>query len=87
MPAQTRQGRSPRTWTRREVRYTPVTPEVYRSCGFPGADDVANMFQFKEEFEEQCCASRPLDVTRSLNPSAQTFEQWAEANKDHIPRE
>ena len=70
-----------------EVRYAPVSPDVYRGLGFPGADDVGNMFQFKAEFEEEYCARRPLDVTRSLNPEVQSFEQWARANKDRIPRE
>jgi uncharacterized protein YbjT (DUF2867 family) len=70
-----------------EVRYTPVSPEVYRGLGFPGADDVGNMFQFKAEFEKEYCARRPLDVTRRLNPEVQSFEEWARANKDRIPRE
>jgi len=30
-----------------EVRYNEVSPEVYRGFGFPGADDLGNMFQFK----------------------------------------
>ena len=29
-----------------EVVDNEVTPEVYRSFGFPGADDLGNMFQF-----------------------------------------
>ena len=29
-----------------EVRYRPVTPAVFRSFGFPGADDLGNMFQY-----------------------------------------
>ena len=33
-----------------EVRYNNVPPEVYRSFGFPGADDLGNMFQFKRDF-------------------------------------
>jgi hypothetical protein len=30
-----------------EVRYSNVPPEVYRTFGFPGADDLGNMFQFR----------------------------------------
>jgi uncharacterized protein YbjT (DUF2867 family) len=33
-----------------EVRYNDVTPEDYRGFGFPGADDLGNMFQFKRDF-------------------------------------
>jgi hypothetical protein len=34
----------------REILYNDVPPEVYRSFGFPGADDLGNMFQFKRDF-------------------------------------
>ena len=37
---------------RKEVRYNSVPPEVYRAFGFPGADDLGNMFQFKRDFED-----------------------------------
>ena len=30
----------------KEVRYNDVPPDVFRSFGFPGADDIGNMFQF-----------------------------------------
>ena len=36
----------------KEVRYNSVPPEVYRGFGFPGADDLGNMFQFKCDFED-----------------------------------
>ena len=35
-----------------EVRYNDVPPEVYRGFGFPGADDLGNMFQFKRDFND-----------------------------------
>ena len=70
-----------------EVRYNSVTPEIYRSFGFPGAEDLGNMFQFKRDFESYYCGIRPLDVSRSLNPSLQTFETWVAANKSRIPVE
>ena len=35
-----------------EVGTTRVTPEVYRGFGFPGADDLGNMFQFKARLRE-----------------------------------
>ena len=69
----------------REVRYNEVTPEVYRGLGFPGADDLGNMFQFNRDFDQAFCAARRLDVSRELNPSLQTFDQWLERNKGRIP--
>ena len=68
-----------------EVRYNAVPPEVYRSFGFPGADDLGNMFQFKRDFESYYCGARSLEFTRSLNPELLTFDQWLAQNKDRIP--
>jgi uncharacterized protein YbjT (DUF2867 family) len=69
----------------REVVHGAITPEAYRALGFPGADDLGNMFQFKAEFEKEYCASRDVAFSRSLNPSLQTFSRWLAANKDRIP--
>jgi uncharacterized protein YbjT (DUF2867 family) len=68
-----------------DVRYNDVEPEVYRAFGFPGADDLGNMFQFKRDFEDYYCGARSLDVSRSLNPSLQSFDQWLAKNKNRIP--
>ena len=67
------------------VRYNAVSPEVYRSFDFPGADDLGNMFQFKRDFENEFCGARDLDESRALNPSLQTFRQWLQKNADLIP--
>lgn len=69
----------------REVGYNDVPPDVYRSFGFPGADDTGNMFQFKRDFEKEYCGARNLELSRSLNPELQTFAQWLAQNKDRIP--
>lgn len=71
----------------REVRYNDVPPEVYRSFGFPGADDLGNMFQFKRDFNDDFCAARDLAVSRALNPELQTFDQWLAQAKNRIPLE
>ena len=68
-----------------EVRYNNVPPEVYRSFGFPGADDLGNMFQFKRDFNDYFVGARDLGFTRSLNPELQTFDQWLAKHKDQIP--
>ncbi|MDC4204905.1 MAG: NmrA/HSCARG family protein [Candidatus Manganitrophus sp.] len=71
----------------REVRYNDVPPEVYRNFGFPGADDLGNMFQFKRDFNDDFCAARNLAVSRALNPELQTFDQWLAQAKNRIPLE
>lgn len=69
----------------RPVRYQDVPPEVYRGFGFPGADDLGNMFQFNAEFSKEFCALRDLAFSRSLNPRLQTFAQWLAENRERIP--
>ncbi|HEX9672929.1 MAG TPA: NmrA/HSCARG family protein [Burkholderiales bacterium] len=68
------------------VDYNPMTPEEYRRLGTPGAEELANMFQYMQEFESEFCAVRNLDSARALNPSLQTFGGWLSRNKDRIPR-
>jgi uncharacterized protein YbjT (DUF2867 family) len=67
------------------VSYNDVPPEVYRSFGFPGADDMGNMFQFKRDFNDYYCKSRSIEFARSLNPELQSYEQWLAANAKAIP--
>jgi uncharacterized protein YbjT (DUF2867 family) len=69
----------------RPVRYNAVTAEQYRGFGFPGAEDLGNMFQFYAEFEEAFVRARPLDIARRLNPDLQTFAAFLARNKDRIP--
>jgi uncharacterized protein YbjT (DUF2867 family) len=69
----------------REVRYNAVTPEVYRSFGFPGADDIGNMFQFKRDFNDYYRGARDIGFSRSLNPTLQTYDQWLAKHAREIP--
>ncbi len=68
-----------------EVRYNDVPPAVYRSFGFPGAEDLGNMFQFKRDFNEYFCGVRNIEVARALNPALLTFDAWLAQNKARIP--
>ncbi len=70
-----------------EVRYNPVSPETYRGFGFPGAEDLGNMFQFNCDFEQDFCGAREILLSRTLNPSLQTFEVWLDRNASRIPLE
>lgn len=71
----------------REVRYNEVSPDVYRSFGFPGAEDMGNMFQFKRDFESVYAGARSVETSRLLNPGLQTFESWLKRNASRIPVE
>jgi uncharacterized protein YbjT (DUF2867 family) len=67
-----------------KVEYAPVTPEVYRSFGFPGAEDLGNMFQFKADFNDRYTITRPVGRSRDLYPQLQSFSDWAQSNADRI---
>jgi uncharacterized protein YbjT (DUF2867 family) len=67
------------------VSYNAVSPAAYRAFGFPGAEDLGNMFQFNSEFEQDCCDARNISETKSLNPELQTFDRWLGENKSRIP--
>jgi uncharacterized protein YbjT (DUF2867 family) len=70
-----------------QVRYNDVPPDVYRKFGFPGAEDLGNMFQFKRDFQQVFCGARNPAVARALNPALQTFDTWLAHNKNRIPLE
>jgi uncharacterized protein YbjT (DUF2867 family) len=67
------------------IVYNAVAPDVYRGFGFPGADDIGNMFQFKAEFPEVYVKNRSLEESRQLNPELQTFKRWLNENASRIP--
>jgi len=67
------------------VKYNAVDADVYRGFGFPGADEMGNMFQVYRDFEKQVLGARSADVARQLNPQLQNFEQWIAKNKSAIP--
>jgi len=69
----------------REVHHDAVTPEAFRALGFRGAEELGNMFQFQQDFEDYCCGARSVDASRSLNPEMQTFAGWLDRNKGRFP--
>ncbi|MDH4104918.1 MAG: NmrA/HSCARG family protein [Gammaproteobacteria bacterium] len=69
----------------REVAYQAVPFDVFRGLGFPGAEDLGNMFQFNHDFAADFRASRSVEFSRSLNPQLQDFSQWLAAHAREIP--
>ena len=68
-----------------EVRYNAISPAAYRALGFPGADELGNMFQFNTEFATEYCAARDLDTSHRLNPRLTSYTRWLEHNAARIP--
>jgi uncharacterized protein YbjT (DUF2867 family) len=69
------------------VAYNAVTPAQFRQFGFPGAEDLGNMFQFMQDFEGDFCDARDPAIARELNPALLGFRRWLALHKDQIPLE
>ena len=59
--------------------------DEYRALGFPGADDMGNMFEHHAILGEQVRRNRSPEVARALNPALQAFDTWLAANASRIP--
>jgi uncharacterized protein YbjT (DUF2867 family) len=67
------------------VRHVSPPFADYAGFGFPGAADLANMFQYKHDFNTEYCASRPVERSRELHPGLLSFRQWLERNVQRLP--
>jgi uncharacterized protein YbjT (DUF2867 family) len=57
----------------------------YRALGFPGADDMGNMYEHHAILGEAFRRHRSPDLARALNPRLQSFDEWLRANASRIP--
>jgi uncharacterized protein YbjT (DUF2867 family) len=64
----------------RKVAFQDVPFDVYRGMGFPGADDLGNMFQYQALLGDEFLRTRDPVLSRSLNPELLTFDAWLSAN-------
>jgi uncharacterized protein YbjT (DUF2867 family) len=69
----------------RDVVHDAVPFETFRNFGFPGADDLGNMFQFNHDCNDTFRGARSAELSRALNPQLQTFDQWLAAHAREIP--
>jgi uncharacterized protein YbjT (DUF2867 family) len=67
------------------VRYNSISPDDFRALGFPGADELGNMWQFKRDCERTYRARRDLATVRALHPHVADFATWLQANKSRLP--
>ncbi|KAM4698087.1 nmrA-like family domain-containing protein 1 [Rhinophrynus dorsalis] len=63
--------------TGKTIKDAKILPEEYENLGFPGAQELANMFRFY-----MMKPNRDVALTLKLNPKAKKFQQWIEANKE-----
>ena len=62
----------------REVRYAHVPREVFAALGFPGAEDLADMFEFYRVHMPS--RRKEIDDCRKIDPQVQSFGAWLSSN-------
>jgi uncharacterized protein YbjT (DUF2867 family) len=70
-----------------DVEFYDVPFDEYRGLGFPGAEDLGNMFQYQAILGDEFLALRDPQLSRSLNPELMSFDAWLAANASNIPLE
>lgn len=66
------------------VRHVSMPHAVYAQLGFPGAEDLANMFQYYCDFNAEFRAQRPVALSRELHPGLLSFGQWLGIHRDRL---
>ena len=64
----------------KNIIYNYITREVFAKFDFPGAQDLASMFEFNRLHISN--RKEDLEESRRLYPKMQTFESWLTANKE-----
>jgi uncharacterized protein YbjT (DUF2867 family) len=67
------------------VSFYDIPFDEYRALGFPGAEDMGNMFEHHAILGEEFRRHRSPEVARALNPALQSFDRWLSANASRIP--
>ncbi len=68
------------------VRFRALSFAELAEQGFPGAADLAHMFQYKHDFNAAVCALRPVAATAALHPGLLDFAAWAAHHADALRR-
>lgn len=69
----------------RKVNYYGPTFDQFRGFGFPGADELGNMFQVFADFHVEFSAARDIGAVKAAFPGLQSFAAWAAVNGSKIP--
>lgn len=69
----------------RTVYFFDVPFDTYRGLGFPGAEDLGNMFQYQTMRGDAFQSSRDAVQSRHLYPALLDFDGWLAANAAAIP--
>ncbi|WP_254390673.1 hypothetical protein [Streptomyces sp. AC550_RSS872] len=66
------------------MRFQSVPYGVFRGLGVPAGDEIANMFQYYGDFDQEFTGARDLDRLREINPALRGFDAWLAENGSRI---
>ncbi len=64
------------------VSYSHIPREQYAAFGFPGAEELANMFEFNRRFIPE--RQQDLELSKTLHPSMRSFKTWLQDNNSQF---
>jgi uncharacterized protein YbjT (DUF2867 family) len=68
-----------------KVNFFPIAPDAYRGLGFPGAEDLGNMFQYYHDCETAFRGRRPVETASELaGGKLKNFSQWLSEHKAQV---
>jgi len=69
------------------VAYRPPTHDQVRGLGFPGAEELGNMFQYYAEFPGAYLGRRDLAAARQVNPNPRSLTDFLAAHRAELTEE
>jgi uncharacterized protein YbjT (DUF2867 family) len=66
------------------VAYRPPTHDEFRGFGFPGADELGNMFQYYAEFPGSYLGRRDVEIARAVNPEPLSLTDFLIAHRAQL---
>ncbi|MGW2640949.1 NmrA/HSCARG family protein [Streptomyces sp. NPDC001348] len=66
------------------VAYRPPSHDQFRGLGFPGADELGNMFQYYAEFSGSYLGRRAREATRAFNPDPLSLTDFLVARRAEL---
>jgi len=68
-----------------DCKYVALDDDTYRKLGFPGADEIGNMFAYKRFGAKEFQSRRRLEDCKNLVPDLRGFECWLQEHGSEIP--
>jgi len=69
----------------RPITFFDVPFDTFRGLGFPGAEDIGNMFQVQAIMGDDFLSARSPSISRELNPAMLDFDGWLAKHAKQIP--